>query len=97
MVVLERAPPGALAVEDVTKLSVILLTFVFVGVAFAGQATPASNSEQDNKAASADAKEARWQPYIVRIDKEQSSLSVRGGQSNMESTERLIFYDGSTQ
>jgi len=83
--------------EDVMKLSVILLTFVFVGVAFAGQATPASNSEQDKKAAPADAKEARWQGHIVRINMDQSSLSVRGGQSNMESTERTILYDGSTQ
>jgi len=56
MVIPDRAPPGALAMEDVMKLSVILLTFLFVGVAFAGKATPASNSEQDKKAAPADAK-----------------------------------------
>ena len=79
------------------KLLVILLTFVFVGVLFAGQATPARSSEQDKKEAPADAKEARWQGHIVRINKDQSSLSVRGGQSNMESTERVILYDGSTQ
>ena len=79
------------------RLSVILLAFVFVGVLFAGQATPASNSDQDKKVAPADAKEARWQGHIVRINKDQSSLSVRGGQSNMESTERMILYDDSTQ
>jgi hypothetical protein len=78
------------------KLSVILLTFVFVAVACAGQATPASDSKQDKKAA-ADAKQARWQGHIVRINTDQSSLSVRGGQSNMESNERLIFYDSSTR
>jgi hypothetical protein len=83
--------------EDVMKLSMILLTFVFAGAAFAGQTTPASNSDQDKKAATDEAKEARWQGNIVRINKDQSSLSVRGGQSNMESTERMIFYDGSTQ
>jgi hypothetical protein len=71
--------------------------FVFAGVAFAGQATPTSNSDQEKKEAPADAKEARWQGHIVRINKDESSLSIRGGQSNMESTERLIFYDGSTQ
>lgn len=79
------------------KLSVIVLTFVFLGVAFAGPANPASDSKQDKKAAPADAKEGRWQGTIVRINNDQSSLSVRGGQSNMESTERLIFYDGSTR
>ena len=83
--------------EDVVKLSMILLTFVFAGAAFAGQTIPASNSDQDKKAATDEAKEARWQGNIVRINKDQSSLSVRGGQSNMESTERMIFYDGSTQ
>ncbi len=83
--------------EDMMKLSVILLTALFVGVAFAGQASPSTNRDQSEKAAPADAKESRWQGHIVRINKDQSSLSVRGGQGNMESTERLIFYDDSTQ
>jgi hypothetical protein len=63
-----------------------------MGVAFAGQ-TPAS----DKKEAAADTKEVRWQGHIVRIDKDKSSLSVRGGQKNMESMERQIFYDSSTE
>ena len=75
------------------KLSVILLTLAFMGVAFAGQTTPAS----DKKEATADSKEVRWQGHIVRINKEKSSLSVRGGQKNMESMERQIFYDSSTE
>ena len=75
------------------KLSVILLTFVFMGVAFAGQTTPSG----DKKEATADTKEARWQGHIVRINKDNSSLSVRGGQKNMESMERQIFYDSSTE
>jgi len=79
--------------EDAMKLSVILLTLAFMGVAFAGQTTPAS----DKKEATADTKETRWQGHIVRINKEKSSLSVRGGQKNMESTERQIFYDSSTE
>ena len=79
------------------KFSTILLMCVFVGVAFAGQATPASNSDQDKKAAPAEEKESRWQGHIVRINKDQSSLNVRGGQSSMESTERMILYDASTQ
>jgi len=79
------------------KFSVILLTFVFAGVAFAGQPTPASSSDQDKKAVPAEEKESRWQGHIVRINKDQSSLNVRGGQSSMESTERMILYDASTQ
>jgi Domain of unknown function (DUF5666) len=78
--------------EDAMKLSVVLLTLAFMGVAFGGQTTPAN----DKKEATADAKKARWQGHIVRINKDNSSLSVRGGQKNMESMERQIFYDSST-
>src|SRR6266576_617236 len=87
---LRRSHPalsGAYAMEDAMKLSVILLTLAFMGVAFAGQTTPAS----DKKEATADTKETRWQGHIVRINKEKSSLSVRGGQKNMESMERQFF------
>jgi hypothetical protein len=75
------------------KLSVVLLALVFTGVAFAGQETPPGNK----KASTAQAKQARWQGHIVRINKDNSSLSVRGGQKNMESLERQIFYDSSTE
>ena len=75
------------------KLSVILLTFVFVGVAFASQATTSS----DQKESASATKESRWQGHIVRITKDNSTLSVRGGQKNMESMERQIVYDSSTE
>jgi len=75
------------------KLSVVLLTFVFLGVAFAGPVALAG----DKKMAMADEKEGRWQGTIIRISKDQSTLSVRGGQSNMASTERTIAYDDSTK
>jgi hypothetical protein len=78
------------------RLSAILLTLIFVGLVFAGQATPAA-SGQDKKAASTDAKEARWQGHIVRISKDKSSITIRGGQKNMESMERQILFDSSTQ
>src|SRR5205807_2050540 len=61
---LRRSQPalsGAYAMEDAMKLSVILLTLAFMGVAFAGQTTPAS----DKKEATADTKETRWQGHIV--------------------------------
>lgn len=75
------------------RLSAILLTLVFVGTLYAGQA-PSTTSSGHDKAA---AKELRWQGTIVRVNKSHSSLSVRGGQANMESTERQIFYDSSTE
>jgi hypothetical protein len=76
------------------RLSAILLT-ILVGLVFAGQTTPASYSQ--DKSASSDAKEARWQGHIVRISKDQSTMTVRGGQKNMESMERQIVFDSSTQ
>jgi hypothetical protein len=81
--------------EGVMKFSAILASFVFLGLAF-GQTTPANDSKQA-KMTAADSKESRWQGHIVRINKDQSSMSVRGGRGNMESTERQIFYDSSTQ
>src|SRR5438105_12936612 len=57
---LRRSHPalsGAYAMEDAMKLSVILLTLAFMGVAFAGYTTPASATKE----ATADTKEHRWQ------------------------------------
>ena len=79
------------------KLSVIVLAFVLVGLALTSETTLASNNNQGEKATSADAKDARWQGHIIRVNKDKSTLSIRGGQSNMESTERTIVYDDSTQ
>jgi hypothetical protein len=73
------------------KLSAILLVLIFATVAFAGQSTMVD----DKKAG--DTKPARWQGHIVRMNKDQSSLSIRGGQGNMESVERTVFFDGNTQ
>ena len=50
-----------------------------------------ANSDQGKK------KESRWQGHIVRLDKSDSRLIIRGGQGNMESTERQIYYDDSTE
>ena len=77
------------------KISAILLTLVFAGTLCAAQNTSAPDTMQGKKAAAA--KESRWQGHIVRMDKAKSSLSVRGGMANMESTERQIFYDQATE
>ena len=75
------------------RLSAILLTVVLAGTLY-GMQSPAMASSQDKEMTG---KELRWQGTIVRINKKHSSLSVRGGQGNMESTERQIVYDSSTQ
>ncbi len=77
------------------KFTLIFLIPVLVGAVLAVPAA-SGDSQQDKKAAAA-TKESRWQGHIVRINKDESSMSVRGGQGNMETTERQIFYDSSTQ
>ena len=74
------------------RVAAILLTLVVFGTLCVGQ-TPSASDKQDKKTT---AKEARWQGSIVRVNKN-STLIVRGGQGNMESTERTIVYDSSTE
>jgi len=81
------------------KYAAILLTLVFATVAFA-QADPAaggtaSESKAEKKAAKA--KEGRVQGHIVRINKDKSTMSIRGGRSSKDTFEREISYDSSTQ
>lgn len=76
------------------RLSVTVLILAFAAVFSIGQLSSAANSKEGDTATT---KESRWQGYIVRLDKSDSRLVVRGGQGNMESTERLIYYDNSTR
>jgi len=76
------------------RLSAIAVILLIVGTLGVGQLSATTNSDQSKKAAG---KEARWQGSIVRMDKKDSRLIVRGGQANMESIERQIYYDDSTE
>lgn len=76
------------------RVSGILLTVVFLGTLCVAQT--ASTSKTHTKKATS-AKEARWQGHIVRISKNNSTMSIRGGMGNMESTERQISYDSATE
>ena len=42
-------------------------------------------------------KEDKWQGHIVRVNKTDSSIDVRGGHKNMDQTDKRIVYDTSTQ
>lgn len=76
------------------RLSAIAVILAIVGILGVGQLSATTNSDQSKKASS---KESRWQGSIVRVDKKDSRLVVRGGQGNMESIERQIYYDSSTE
>lgn len=64
------------------KKSLILLAVLFLTVSLVAQTKD---------------KEDKWQGHIVRINKSESTLDVRGGQKNMDQTEKRIHYDSSTQ
>lgn len=79
------------------KYAAILITLVFVSVAFA-QTTPAADSKAGNAKAekkSAKSKASRLQGHIVRINKDKSTISIRG--TGKQGFEREISYDSSTK
>jgi Domain of unknown function (DUF5666) len=79
------------------KFTVAMLTLLLLGATFVVPATAADDAKQDKTAMAGDSKEARWQGHIVRINTSDSSMTVRGGQKNMESMQRQIYFDSSTQ
>jgi len=67
--------------EDNLKKSLVLLAVLFLTASLFAQTK----------------KEDRWQGHIVRINKSESTIDVRGGHKNMEETNKRIAYDSSTQ
>ncbi|HEU5335972.1 MAG TPA: hypothetical protein VFU27_08415 [Terriglobales bacterium] len=43
------------------------------------------------------ARKTQWQGHIIRISKDRSSLSIRGGRSPNETFERMVMLDSATQ
>ena len=83
------------------KSAAILLTLLFAALMVVGQTAPSdekatatSEAKSDKKSAS---KETRWQGHIVRIDKDKSTLSIRGGRGGKQEGERQVSYDSSTK
>ncbi|HZQ24467.1 MAG TPA: hypothetical protein VFA89_16885 [Terriglobales bacterium] len=69
------------------KRSMILITVLLLTVGILAQTDSMAGSKT---------KEERWQGHIVRINKDNSTLDVRGGRKNMDQTDRRIQYDSST-
>ena len=68
------------------KKSLILLAVLFLTVGVVAQ-----------KETKASQKAQRWQGHIIRINKTDSTLDVRGGQKNMDATDKRIKFDDSTK
>jgi len=67
------------------KRSLILLTVLFLTAGLVAQTKDSTKTKED-----------RWQGHIVRLNKSDSTIDVRGGQKNMDQTEKRIAFDSST-
>jgi hypothetical protein len=85
--------------EDVMKRALVLSTLVLAGMTIAGYPISGRGSQEEKKPATkeAKAKETKWQGNIIRINKEESTIDLRGGLTNTDSDEKKISYDGSTR
>jgi hypothetical protein len=83
--------------EDAMKGSLTLLSLVLAGAVFVAMPASANQAATDNKAAPAAKKEAKWQGHVVRINKDESQMDIRGGVRGSSEDLRKVAYDSSTQ
>jgi hypothetical protein len=83
--------------EDAMKGSLTLLSLVLAGAVFVAMPAGANQTAADNKAAPAAKKEAKWQGHVVRINKDESQMDIRGGVRGSSEDLRKVAYDSSTQ
>jgi len=78
------------------KRSLFLWTLALAGVVIAGY--PISGQcQEEKKPAASKAKEDRLQGHIIRINKEESMIDLRGGQKNTDSDQRKVAFDSATR
>jgi hypothetical protein len=80
--------------EDAMKVSVILLSLVFAGALFA--AVPAGAQQAGAEKKEGAAKETKWQGHVVRINKGESTMDIRGGTAPSKDL-RTVAFDSSTE
>jgi len=78
------------------KFQATLLSLVLAGAVFAGVPARAFQAPADQAAAPAAAKQTKWQGYVIRIDKDHSMITIRGGQAPAKDT-RKVAYSSSTE
>jgi hypothetical protein len=81
--------------EDAMKVAVTLLSLVLAGAAFAVMPAGANQAAADKKETQAAQKETKWQGHVVRINKDESTMDIRGGSAPSNDL-RKVAYDSST-
>lgn len=69
------------------KKSLILLAVLFLTVGLVGQ----------DSAKTSKTKQLKWEGSILRFDKANSTMDVRGGPKKMDQTVKKVSYDSSTE
>jgi hypothetical protein len=82
--------------EDAMKVPVTLLSLVFAGLVFAAPPAGVTQEAAEKKDAPAAQKETQWQGHVVRFNKDQSTMEIRGGSAPSNDL-RKVAYDSSTQ
>jgi len=81
--------------EDAMKVPKTLLSFALAGAVFVGLPAQAFQAPAEQKAAPAATKETKWQGNVVRINKDDSMITITGGPPPSHDT-RQVIYDSST-
>ena len=77
------------------KVSKTLLSLALAGAVFVALPARAFQASAEQKAAPAATKETKWQGNVVRIDKDHSMITIRGGVPPSHDI-RQVVYDSST-
>jgi hypothetical protein len=73
----------------------MLLSLILgVGICLGQEAAAPQKAVKEKSAASA---KTQWQGHIVRINKDSSSMSIRGGRSPKDNFERMVMIDSGTE
>ncbi len=78
------------------KIPMTLLSVAIAGAIFAAMPGGAHQAAAQQKDARAAKKETKWQGHVVRIDKDQSMMDIRGGSAPSEDLRKVAF-DSSTE
>ena len=76
------------------KVLKTILLLILIGAVSMAMSARAFQAPAEQKAAPA-AKETKWQGYVVRTDKDNSMITIRGGPAGSTDT-RQVVYDSST-
>jgi hypothetical protein len=82
--------------EDAMKGFLALLSLVVAGAIFAAMPASGGQAAPETKAPAAK-KATKWQGTVVRINKDESQMDIRGGINSNAQDVRKVAYDSATQ